>query len=1394
MSLHSTRSAGTGRTKGTSYRTINDATVYQYALRVAYLSYLMRPKPVILPPPEESSESNATDNSAPTRGHRERIQGALASATKMPDFTSMFMGGGSSSKSESKSSKFPEKTFKALDDKLRSIFMGKDLNFQDHRIRQTVAAFWSNTNDPSYLKGVKENRKIEELILMFVSVATKELHKEVKRLQDKNIEPDFDWKYELNLQVGQIVRILRDALKGVNGVSVDLLNKLDTYSSKLAATSTPRPTPISNHSHMSTKTTDGTNRQAELTGGAGNTTNPEDMSMVLVVGELFGKTSADLKTDILAIKDACNEKAAMVDLKTCLKNLNAGLPFPGRREDFDSTEAFNNWRQTEVTHLSQLVMIMVQFNPELAKQNTAPPSSSTTTPTDTKADRPASLYTDRPDSICSQFATMKNTSIRSVDMEAVMKHVGEDEEISSGGEFTFIPGSARLVYKRLIEVCIDFDLDMMANLPEDQEVTLSILSSAHTDLLNECAMRWRIGHPYRATATLDVMRLRYERDEIPLECLPEALAKVDTEMKKLPLEQWMWQDSGFLLQILNVLWEYFLRVLHFNFEDISKVKWADISDYVLMLEELRDTGLVGHSNADLVKLDQIVDQIRQKAFSLFSAKTSDLFSEEEDNPVDPLMMIIDWVEKQAKLFKKRFPGKILDAIDVVPIVLGQQVPLLLQDLEDAHPRLLTAALGSSKQEPVIDVDQVFGLYRRSTQITAMHDEYCPDSGISFDLGAYFEPFVRKWLQTIDGLTHKWVAEAIRVDNFEPEGTAGNSSSIVDLFGSFSSALDFLFGLDWPDQYQEARFLTSLSKTLSKVVDQYCNTIEELFLEEMFPRISIDPSVPKENAWIVKAKMTLQGEKKIEPFNFIPASCVKLNNIETARNELDEMYKKMQVDQVTRTIEEEGSSQHSTQEPSNKFLFTVKIVLAEGLTPSNRDSNSKLDTFVTLSDQHGFRLAKTRTVYETLDPRWNQTFDISVEKDLWLMATVRDRALIGKHDEIGRAYVRLDPRKYGDFLTHEVWYDLEEKTGRLLLRISMEGEKDEIGFYFGRAFRTLKRAESDMIRTFVDKMSPMIRENLTRGVIKTLIKSTATPIDYNEAINKLTGRLKSAIGTSNEPAIPLPKDELPPVPRPKILTDVEIEAAINPLFDYFDINQTTLSNSLSLTALQTVMTKLWKELLSTLESLLIPSLSAAPTDMTPLGDQEVDIVMKWRGFLRDYFHAQGDEKGLSLETLHNQKYNDLMSIRMHYDWSTDALMETSLRASGTMRRAKSVYHQKNLGTIRSKKKEKKTEAQKQSTGNADLILRILRMRPGSAVREFIAQQLEFKAMLEKQAQEARPQPLKRPSAAGPKLKNRMSRIGGNCLSIPPVPSIPSAQPNVSASLSTGSIVGYELRDN
>ena len=76
---------------------------------------------------------------------------------------------------------------------------------------------------------------------------------------------------------------------------------------------------------------------------------------------------------------------------------------------------------------------------------------------------------------------------------------------------------------------------------------------------------------------------------------------------------------------------------------------------------------------------------------------------------------------------------------------------------------------------------------------------------------------------------------------------------------------------------------------------------------------------------------------------------------------------MQADRVAEVLEQHGPPVPDKQEKP-RFLFTVKIVIAEGLVPLDSSASSKLDTFVTLSDEAGNRLAKTRTIYEALDPR------------------------------------------------------------------------------------------------------------------------------------------------------------------------------------------------------------------------------------------------------------------------------------------------------------------------------------------------------------------------------------------------------------------------------------------
>ena len=131
-------------------------------------------------------------------------------------------------------------------------------------------------------------------------------------------------------------------------------------------------------------------------------------------------------------------------------------------------------------------------------------------------------------------------------------------------------------------------------------------------------------------------------------------------------------------------------------------------------------------------------------------------------------------------------------------------------------------------------------------------------------------------------------------------------------------------------------------------------------------------------------------------------------------------------------------------------------------------NGLSDPYVVLGDEYQKRLAKTRIIYRNLNPRWDETVDITTQGPLNIIATVWDWDTLGDHDCVGRASLKLDPSHFGDFLPREYWLDLDTQ-GRILLRVSMEGERDDIQFYFGKAFRTLKRTERDMTRKITDKV-------------------------------------------------------------------------------------------------------------------------------------------------------------------------------------------------------------------------------------------------------------------------------------------------------------------------------------
>jgi len=232
-------------------------------------------------------------------------------------------------------------------------------------------------------------------------------------------------------------------------------------------------------------------------------------------------------------------------LQTCLKNINAGIPFPGRREDFETEAAYQSWRTTETTHLSQLMVAMIQFNPELAKSI---PSEALPTVQSPNARRPESVYSvdhgsDSPASRADSISSRYSFAIGSPNnLDSVTDAIQDDDEVPVGHHFTYIPPNPKKFYKRLVERCLQADLEAMATLPEDQEVSLGILSPRNLEVINGCAVRWRIAQTYRVSCFMDIIRYMYEREEVPLECIPEGLQMIQKAMQEVELARWSRAD------------------------------------------------------------------------------------------------------------------------------------------------------------------------------------------------------------------------------------------------------------------------------------------------------------------------------------------------------------------------------------------------------------------------------------------------------------------------------------------------------------------------------------------------------------------------------------------------------------------------------------------------------------------------------------------------------------------------------------------------------------------------------------------------------------------------------------------------------------------------------------
>ncbi|KAJ3118279.1 hypothetical protein HDU96_002715 [Phlyctochytrium bullatum] len=562
----------------------------------------------------------------------------------------------------------------------------------------------------------------------------------------------------------------------------------------------------------------------------------------------------------------------------------------------------------------------------------------------------------------------------------------------------------------------------------------------------------------------------------------------------------------------------------------------------------------------------------------------------------------------------------------------------------------------------------------------------------FSIERWFLAYVSNWLSNLSNQTLEWVTNAVKVDNFDvvvgdrnDEANPPHSSSVTDLFTAVYQELGFIADLNWKNEIQSAGFFQKFAKMVNKAVEQYCDAIGTGELK---------PNEPSNtgNTWTSLLQTATQGKQQpTAPKDITSESCVKLCNIEFALMKLDDMYRLMNVATLTRAMKDyratlapppqststSPTASQSLDDNTLKGAFKMQLSYAENIKPvtssgqanaylvvrlpegtvvpppdvdelveglavkseksSRRLSGSKQKNAPLVLTGSLCELARTRVIYDTVNPNWDETFTSLLPPVTNLEITVFSRNLLTADELCGKATLDFNPkasrlkRKLADHLTHDVYLDLEPQ-GRVLLRITLEGEEEDVDFWFRRSRERLMRTRDDFVRALCAKISPYIKE----VILKSFKEHDAAPLPSKSFFTPLL----SGVQYSNMTQSGIPIDQ--PV------TSAEADQLLAPLTDYLNKNLETLILSISPSMAQEVIKRIWEDTLTIVERSLVPPLfGQLEKDRRYLNKRQVTMADWAVRIMRDFFHADGEEQGLPIKTLETRRYVDLTALISAY---------------------------------------------------------------------------------------------------------------------------------------------------
>ncbi|PVU92610.1 hypothetical protein BB559_003658 [Furculomyces boomerangus] len=945
----------------------------------------------------------------------------------------------------------------------------------------------------------------------------------------------------------------------------------------------------------------------------------------------------------------------------------------GKLTDFDSEQAYEVWKQRELTSLDQLLELQ-------SKRNSSYLSG--------KIPRR---------SILSRF-------------------------VNSAPKFNLVPENSPGNFRNLVRNIINFDI---LNQHKRDPNTNHKLSIEADKILKLCSISWRVGGAFQVTCYLDIIKDLWINDELPVQYLYDALGKIEQMIGLIPTRFWSKSQQNYLDNVCKAIELRVISSLEDLIEEIPAIQkekadmiskifiWIDnISPSINILRDLASESnqkphrssqpavalmLTKRGTADCKEMEALLKSSTDYLYQRFCEKVGAEMQSDDVN-IENCIELAKSIDSAYNDLVKSFPqissSKIYKKYDIPATVLYLLTSRLISDLGKFNTSYGIQIDGN-------DVELGIEFYNQAKKLVDICEKNNYTINTKRNLAYFLTRSTDIWMEVLEREAPEWTRNALLMDRMlDFSQSAKHSSSVWDLLTSFSQQVSVITDIDWPDNQSYALFLNKFCKIMKLTFYQYSSAIEQQFLD-----------VQKRIIDMQQTNASSRNENRIDDTNndeaidgvihFSLDTCIKLNNLYTAIIQLREIMERLKISELAEKL---GGSARPSLSPivdkNMSYIYHVEIVNAEDIEIYKDNKNiffdSKAKPYIRLSmsfrDKFGssktVTVAKTRSVpLNVMNPRWEELFEIEPHPMLSSKSKILDKNntqypvaiqlctssvannLIKKEQvhATGVFYLSQSILQNTDNSV-DICVDLEP-CGFVNLRISLETKIDDMEYYCSRMFSNLGRTLFDLQQRIVEQASSAIRSHLIYTFNTTSESDTSSKKNYTKSITSVNNTKKRP-----ESGIDLNLKQAKDFFSHKLLlfkTGIKKnntfkihkqgwEEGLIPIVNYLENNLRILYGYLYNEVAMDVILNIWKEILRSFEDLILPQLRGNSLGIArKLSSTNLDSIYNSIEFFKWYFSGGDDCDGIPIKKLENQWYLGLVFIKDKYYLPTQDLIDLYL---------------------------------------------------------------------------------------------------------------------------------------